>query len=59
MRFYVKITGVLFGILTAAHLWRIVVERHLATDPWFLLTTTCSAALGLWAWRVLRSSPRA
>jgi hypothetical protein len=55
-------TGVLFGLLTLVHIWRLFAESphlfaespHLA-DPWFILIITLVAAgLGLWAWRLLR-----
>jgi hypothetical protein len=59
MRTYVIIAGAVFGLLTAAHIWRIVVEPHLARDPWFLLTTVASAVLCVGAWRVARRAPRA
>ena len=52
-------TGALFGLLTLAHVWRMIEEGHLAKDPWYLLITGVAAALSLWAWRVLRLSPRA
>jgi hypothetical protein len=52
---YIITTGAIFGILTAAHIWRVTLEPHLATDPWFLLTTFAAAALAVWAWRRLRS----
>ncbi len=58
MRAYVMTTGVVFGLLTLAHLWRIIVERHLATDPIFILITVVAASLCVWAWRVLRVSAR-
>lgn len=55
MKAYVMTTGSLFGLLTVVHVWRIVVaERHLATDPWYILVTLVAAGLGLWAWRLLR-----
>jgi hypothetical protein len=55
MKAYVMTTGALFGLLTLAHLLRIVQEgRHLATDPFYILITVAAAALGLWAWRLLR-----
>jgi hypothetical protein len=54
MKPYVVTTGALFGVLALVHLWRIVEERPLATDPWFVLITVAAAALCLWAWRVLR-----
>ena len=54
MKAYVITTGTVFGLLTLAHIWRIVAEdRHLATDPWFVLITVVAAALCLWAWRLL------
>jgi len=58
MRAYVMTTGVVFGLLTLAHLWRIIVERHLATDPIFIVITVIAASLCVWAWRVLRVSAR-
>jgi hypothetical protein len=58
MNTYVLITGVLFGLLTLVHVWRMIEERPLMTDPWYLLVTAAAAALSLWAWRVLRLSRR-
>ena len=56
---YVMTTGAVFGLLTLAHVERIIEEgRHLATDPWYVLVTIAAAALCLWAWRLLRLSPR-
>jgi hypothetical protein len=60
MKAYVITTGVLFGLLTLAHVWRVFEEgRHLATDPWYVLITLATAALSFWAWRLLRFSTRA
>lgn len=60
MKAYVMTTGALFGLLTLAHLLRIIMEsRSLATDPWYVLVTVVTAALCLWAWRLLRVSTRA
>ena len=56
LRAYVMTTGAVFGLLSLAHLWRIIVERHLATDPWFILVTVAAGALCVWAWRLLRRS---
>ena len=56
MRSYVITTGVVFGLLTPVHLWRIIEEPHLATDPWFILVTVIAGALCLAAWRVARRS---
>jgi hypothetical protein len=60
MRAYTMTTGVLFGLITMAHLWRVFEEgSRLATDPWYVLLTLAAAALCLWAWRLLRLSTRA
>ena len=59
MKAYVTTTGAIFALLTLAHLWRVAVEsRALARDPFFVLVTLCSAALSVWAWRVLRRPTR-
>lgn len=58
MKAYVMTTGAAFGLLTLAHIWRVVEEPHLATDPLFVLITLAAAALCGWAWRVLRVSSR-
>ena len=50
MRTYVVTTGILFGLVTVAHLLRIVYEsRALATDPGYLLLTAAAGALCAWA----------
>ena len=47
------------GLLTLAHVWRVIKERpSLATDPSYILITVVSAALCLRAWRLLRFSRR-
>jgi uncharacterized membrane protein len=59
MKAYVRTTGVLFGLLAVAHVWRVFDEDpRLATDPWYILITLAAAALSLWAWRLLRLSAR-
>jgi hypothetical protein len=60
MRTYVMTTGILFGLVTMAHVWRVLVEGPgLATDPWYILLTVAAAGLCLWAWRLIRRSTRA
>jgi hypothetical protein len=52
---YVITTGVIFGLLTIAHLARMFVEEgHLAREPEYLVITALSAGLCLWAVYVLR-----
>lgn len=52
-RAYVITTGTLFGLLTIVHIWRVVVERDLATDPAYLGITAIAAAMAVWSWRVV------
>ena len=60
MKAYVITTGVVFGLLTIAHVLRIIGENHaLAADPAYIAITAASAALCVWAFVVLRrASPR-
>jgi len=52
-------TGAVFGLLTLAHVLRIIEEgSHLARDPWYVLITMAAGALCLWALRLLRHSAR-
>jgi hypothetical protein len=54
MKAYLAVTGTLFGLITLAHVWRVIAESaSLATDPWFILLTALSAALCAWACRLL------
>jgi hypothetical protein len=58
MKVYVMTTGAVFGLITLAHLLRIIAEGpHVVTDPWFVLLTVAAGALCLWAWRLLRLTP--
>jgi len=57
MRTYVITTGVIFGLLVVAHLWRMVAEPHLVTDPGYILITLAAGLLSLWAGLLLRRSP--
>ncbi len=57
MRAYVLTTGIVFGLLTLAHLWRIAEEGvQLLTNPWWVGITLGAGALAFWAWRLLRVS---
>ena len=57
MRAYVITTGVIFGLLVVAHLWRMVAEPHLATDAGYIVITLTAGLLSVWAGLVLRRSP--
>ena len=55
MKAYVMTTGVVFGLITFAHVLRIIAEGpHLLTEPLWILLTAATAALSIWAWRLLR-----
>ena len=58
MRTYVIATGIVFALLTLAHIWRIVLEPHLVRDPFFITATVVAAALGGTAWRLARRTAR-
>ena len=54
MKAYVMTTGVIFALITIAHILRIVAEPRAATEPFFILLTILSAALCAWGFLVLR-----
>ncbi len=57
MKAYVTTTGLVFGLLTIVHIWRVIEEgSQLAKDPWWVLITAAAAALSIWAFVVLRRS---
>jgi hypothetical protein len=63
MKAYLITTGMLFGLLAAAHLWLTITEwSRLATDPWFVVQAPgigiLAATLSIWAWRLLWASAR-
>lgn len=58
MKRYVITTGLIFGLVTLAHLARMVVERPLATDPAYWLVTAAVAGLAGWAGWLLRRDAR-
>jgi TRAP-type C4-dicarboxylate transport system permease small subunit len=47
---YVITTGAIFGLITVAHVLRVLTENlHLATEPVYVLLTVVSASLCIWA----------
>jgi tellurite resistance protein TehA-like permease len=55
MKVYVRTTGVIFGLIVLAHIWRVFEEgARLARDPWFILLTVLAATLCVWACRLVR-----
>ena len=59
MKAYFVITGILFGLMAVAHVWRAIVEwPHSTVDLGFVLGMAAFIAipgvLSWWAWRCLR-----
>lgn len=55
MKAYLLTTGVVFGLLVLAHLWRVALEGvALAREPWFVFITLIAAALSIWAFVLFR-----
>ncbi len=55
MKAYIIVTGIIFALLVVMHVWRLVAEGpRLVTDPVFIVFTVLSAALTVWAWRLIR-----
>jgi hypothetical protein len=54
MKTYLVSTCAVFGLITAAHVWRVAEEgRHLMVQPFFAGMTLVSASLCLWAGSML------
>ena len=54
MKAYLITTSVVFGVLTLAHVWRVIEEgTSLLTNPWWVVITVVAAALCAWACRLL------
>ena len=50
MRPFLLVTSIVFGLVTIAHVWRMIGESAaLAKDPWFIMLTVIAAALAIWA----------
>lgn len=58
MKAYVITTGIIFALITIAHLARMATETRVLTEPLYLLLTLLSAALAIWAVVVLRRLSR-
>jgi len=55
MKAYVTTTGVLFGLLTIAHIARMFGERPgPGEELWYIAITAAAAALCVWAFVALR-----
>ena len=59
MRAYVGITGVIFALIFAAHVARVVAEgTGPLHNPFFILLTVAALALSIWAALLLFRRPR-
>jgi hypothetical protein len=59
MRAYLIVTGIVFGLITLAHVARLFAEGFgPAKEPAFVLLTIIAAALSFWAFRLLPRAPR-
>jgi len=59
MKAYIITSGIIFGLLALAHVWRAVAEgAHVVGNPWFILVTLVAAGLCVWAMRLLLRLPR-
>jgi len=57
---YLLTTGVVFGLITVAHVVRLLAEgAQLAADPWYIILTVATAALCVWAALLLRAGKAA
>jgi hypothetical protein len=58
MKVYLKVTGIIFGLVGAAYIYRVFAEwDRLLANIWGLTITVligaASAALSIWAWKLL------
>lgn len=59
MKAYLVTTGVIFGLITIAHIARAFFEgARVATDPFYILLTLLAAAMCAWAFVLLKRSSR-
>jgi hypothetical protein len=58
MKAYLMTTGVVFGLITLLHIWRITFEPYLVKEPLFVVLTLAAAGLSAWAWRLVKLSSR-
>ena len=53
---YVMLTGIVFGLITVAHVLRAIQEGPGVLNVWWVLLTVATAALSVWAFRLVRPS---
>jgi len=52
MKAYLFTTGILFAVITVAHVWEVVDRRQLFASDALILAA--SVGLSVWAWRLVR-----
>ena len=59
MKCYVAVSGAIFALIVAVHVWRACVEGFaMFENPVFIILTAAAAGMALWAWRVYRKMPK-
>lgn len=58
MKAFLITAGTIFGVIVVLHIVRMTAEPRMARDPWFWALTVLSAALSIWAWRLVRQLRR-
>ena len=58
MKAYIITTGIVFALITIAHIARLATETSVLREPIFLVLTILAAALSIWAFVVLRRVSR-
>ena len=59
MRAYLVVTGIIFALVTIAHIVRVAMEStRFVTEPDFVILTILAASLSVWAVVLLRRSNR-
>jgi hypothetical protein len=56
MRNYVIVTGIIFALLTGAHIVRAIMEPSSLKDPVFMIFSLLAVGMALWAWKSLRQA---
>ncbi len=54
MKAYVMLTGIVFGLITVAHVLRAIQEGPGVLNVWWILLPVVTSALSVWAFRLLR-----
>ena len=51
-------TGVVFGLLALAHVWRVRAEGTGVLNPFFVAITVIAAAFSVWAFLLVRKAAK-